>query len=149
MKVDDLGVDLLSIAGHKLYAPKGVGALYIRDGVTVEKLMHGADHESGRRAGTENVVLVSGLGAACQLIEDNLESYTAQMREMRDRLEAGVMRVYPETAFNGHPDKRLPNTTSVSFKGLSRPTRYSPRSKALPRRLARRVTAIASTFRRC
>ncbi len=149
VKVDDLGVDLLSIAGHKLYAPKGVGALYIRDGVTVEKLMHGADHESGRRAGTENVVLVSGLGAACQLIEDNLESYTAQMREVRDRLEAGVMRVYPETAFNGHPDKRLPNTTSVSFKGLSRPTRYSPRSKALPRRLARRVTAIVSTFRRC
>ncbi len=118
VKVDDLGVDLLSIAGHKLYAPKGVGALYIRDGVTVEKPMHGADHESGRRAGTENVVLVSGLGAACQLIEDNLESCTAQMREMRDRLEAGVMRVYPETAFNGHPDKRLPNTTSVSFKGL-------------------------------
>ncbi|HAL48541.1 MAG TPA: cysteine desulfurase NifS, partial [Dehalococcoidia bacterium] len=87
VKVDDLGIDLLSIAGHKLYAPKGVGALYIRVGVTVEKLMHGADHESGRRACTENVVLVSGLGMACELIEENLPAYTQHMREVRDRLE--------------------------------------------------------------
>ena len=118
VRVDDLGVDLLSIAGHKLYAPKGVGALYVRRGVQLEKLMHGADHEMGRRAGTENVVLVAGLGRACQLIVENLDGYRMHMTEMRDRLEDGLLMAFPEVRVNGHPQRRLPNTSSVSFKRL-------------------------------
>ena len=115
--VDDLGVDLLTIAGHKLYAPKGIGVLYIRRGVEIEKFMHGADHEMGRRAGTENIILEAGLGIACQLIEQNLDSYIQHMSQMRDRLEAGLQREIPGVRVNGHPEKRLPNTSSVSFKG--------------------------------
>lgn len=115
--VDDLGVDLLTIAGHKLYAPKGIGVLYIRRGVEIEKFMHGADHEMGRRAGTENIILVAGLGIACQLIEQNLDGYIQHMGQMRDRLEAGLQREIPGVRVNGHPEKRLPNTSSVSFKG--------------------------------
>ena len=114
--VDDLGVDLLTIAGHKLYAPKGIGVLYIRRGVEIEKFMHGADHEMGRRAGTENIILEAGLGIACQLIEQNLDDYIQHMGQMRDRLEAGLRREIPGVRVNGHPEKRLPNTSSVSFK---------------------------------
>lgn len=115
--VDDLGVDLLTIAGHKLYAPKGIGVLYIRRGVEIEKFMHGADHEVGRRAGTENTILEAGLGMACQLIEQNLDNYIQHMGEMRDRLEAGIKREVPGVKINGHLEKRLPNTSSLSFKG--------------------------------
>lgn len=120
VKVEDLGVDLLSAAGHKLYAPKGIGALYIRPGVELEKLMHGANHEGNRRAGTENVIEVAGLGAACELIDRNLADYARRMRETRDRLEAGL-REYsrPAARVNGHLEKRLPNTASVSFKGMA------------------------------
>ena len=114
--VDDLGVDLLTIAGHKLYAPKGIGVLYIRRGVEIEKFMHGADHEMGRRAGTENIILEAGLGIACQLIEQNLDDYIQHMGQMGDRLEAGLRREIPGVRVNGHPEKRLPNTSSVSFK---------------------------------
>jgi cysteine desulfurase NifS len=114
--VDDLGVDLLTIAGHKLYAPKGIGVLYIRRGVEIEKFMHGADHEMGRRAGTENIILEAGLGIACQLIEQKLDDYIQHMGQMRDRLEAGLRREIPGVRVNGHPEKRLPNTSSVSFK---------------------------------
>ncbi len=118
VRVDELGVDLLSIAGHKLYAPKGIGALYIRSGVRLEKLMHGANHEGDRRAGTENVIELVGLGAACELIERNLPGYVRQMREMRDRLESGLLDSGMDLRVNGHREKRLPNTSSVSFKGL-------------------------------
>ena len=118
VKVDDLGVDLLSIAGHKLYAPKGIGALYIRPGVKLEKLMHGANHEQNRRAGTENVIEMAGLGIACELIELKLPAYAGHMRQMRDRLEQGLQGLNCDVRINGHPDKRLPNTTSVSFRGL-------------------------------
>ena len=117
VNVDELGVDLLTIAGHKLYAPKGIGVLYIRRGVKIEKFMHGADHEMGRRAGTENTILEAGLGMACQLIEQNLDSYVQHMAEMRDQLEAGLQREIHGVRINGHPEKRLPNTSSVSFKG--------------------------------
>ena len=118
VRVDDLGVDLLSIAGHKLYAPKGIGALYIRPGVRLEKLMHGASHEQGRRAGTENVIEMAGLGRACELIEQNLNQYARHMAEMRDRLERGLLGSGVDARVNGHPEKRLPNTTSISFRGL-------------------------------
>ncbi len=117
VNVDDLGVDLLSIAGHKLYSPKGVGALYVRRGVALEKLMHGAGHENNWRAGTENVILIAGLGQACRLIRDNLASYEEHMKRMRDRLETALRDAFPGLHVNGHPRNRLPNTSSVSFPG--------------------------------
>ena len=118
VKVDDLGVDLLSVAGHKLYAPKGIGALYIRPGVRLEKFMHGANHEANRRAGTENVILMAGLGKACELIERNLPDYADHMAAMRDRLEQGILASGHDARVNGHPTERLPNTCSVGFRGL-------------------------------
>ena len=118
VRVDDLGVDLLSIAGHKLYAPKGIGALYIRPGVRLEKLMHGANHEQDRRAGTENVIEMTGLGKACELIEQNLPAYAAHMAEMRDRLEQKLLATQSDARVNGHPENRLPNTSSIAFRGL-------------------------------
>ena len=118
VSVNELGVDLLSIAGHKLYAPKGIGALYIRPGVRLEKLMHGANHEQDRRAGTENVIEMAGLGKACELIEQNLPEYAKYMVRMRDRLEQGLLIRSADRRVNGHPDQRLPNTSSVAFRGL-------------------------------
>ena len=118
VNVDELGVDLLSIAGHKLYAPKGIGALYVRTGVELEKFMHGAGHEVGRRAGTENVIEMVGLGAACRLIHQNLAKYSSHMREMRDRLESRLLDSGMDVRVNGHPDLRLPNTSSIGFRGL-------------------------------
>lgn len=117
-RVDDLGLDLLSVAGHKLYAPKGVGLLYVRDGVKLEKFMHGAGHEGNRRAGTENVIQVVGLGEACRIIdEDDLTEHAAHLKSLRDRLEAGIAEHVSDFAINGHPDKRLPNTSSIGFSG--------------------------------
>ena len=118
VSVDDLGVDLLSVAGHKLYAPKGIGALYIRPGVQLEKLMHGANHESNRRAGTENVIQMAGLGSACELIERNLAEYAEHMAATRDRLEQGLLNAGADARVNGHPQQRLPNTSSIAFRGL-------------------------------
>jgi cysteine desulfurase len=115
-RVDDLGVDLLSIAGHKLYAPKGVGALYVRAGVKLESLIHGAGHESGRRAGTESVMLAVGIGAACALARDL--GWTRSARELRERLWAALQdQVGYRVVLNGHPEHRLPNTLNVSFVG--------------------------------
>lgn len=116
--VHDLGVDLLSVAGHKLHAPKGVGALYIRDGVTIEPLVHGAGHESGRRAGTENVLLEVGLGAACELAR--WWTGAARLRELRDLFWNLLRNRFGEgVVLNGHPTERLPNTLNVSFPGRS------------------------------
>ncbi|TIT00050.1 cysteine desulfurase family protein [Mesorhizobium sp.] len=116
-KVDVLGVDLLTIAGHKFYAPKGVGTLYIRDGVTLEPLIHGAGHEHGRRAGTESALLAVGLGAACALASD-LEPM-ARVRVLRDRLWNALQESFGDrVVLNGHPLHRLPNTLSVSFVGM-------------------------------
>jgi cysteine desulfurase len=115
-KVDELGVDLLSVAGHKFYGPKGVGALYIRDGTKLEPLMHGAVHESGRRAGTENVLLDVGLGAAAELAADL--SWSEGVRELRDWLWAEFQRTWGDrVVLNGHPKLRLPNTLNVNFLG--------------------------------
>ena len=113
----ELGVDLLSVAGHKLYAPKGVGALYVRHGVALEPLIHGADHERGLRAGTENLLLDVGLGAACELVTAHLAQEQPRLAALRDALERGLRRAYPDARINGHPVKRLPNTSSVSFPG--------------------------------
>ena len=114
----ELDVDLLSIAGHKLYAPKGIGALYIRNGVRLGKQIHGADHEMNRRAGTENVIEIVGLGKACELAGDGLEKAAVHLLKMRNRLEAGLKQAFPEIRINGHPEKRLPNTSSISFPGM-------------------------------
>ncbi|MCU0558599.1 MAG: aminotransferase class V-fold PLP-dependent enzyme [Desulfobacterales bacterium] len=118
VEVDALGVDLLSIAGHKLYAPKGVGALYIRKGVTLETFMYGAGQESGRRAGTENILEIVGLGKACEIAARDLEQNRRHMQAMRDRLHAAIAAGVRELRLNGHPDQRLPNTLSIGFRHL-------------------------------
>ncbi len=118
VKVNDLGIDLLSIAGHKLYAPKGVGALYIRRGVKLAKLMHGADHERNLRAGTENVLEIVGLGKACELADRDLSDNVTHLKKMRDKLHTGILDKFPKIKLNGHPEKRLPNTLSISFPNL-------------------------------
>lgn len=117
-RVDELGVDLLSIAGHKLYAPKGIGALYIRTGVKLEKLIFGANHERGWRAGTENVLEIVGLGKACELVSQQLDQRGPRLRALRDRLHEGIAARLPEVRLNGHPELRLPNTLSLSFPGV-------------------------------
>ncbi len=116
--VEELGVDLFSIAGHKLYAPKGVGALYIRSGVVLEKFIHGADHEQNLRAGTENVLEIVGLGKACEIAGSELEKNAERMRGARDRLYRGLKERFDWIKLNGHPEKRLPNTLSVSFPDI-------------------------------
>ena len=116
-KVNELGVDLLSIAGHKVYAPKGVGVLFVRRGVRLKPLIHGAGHERGRRAGTESALLAVGLGKACELARDlaSMERVRALRdhfwQELRNRLGNSVI-------LNGNPTHRLPNTLNVSFVGL-------------------------------
>ncbi len=116
--VQSLGVDLLSVAGHKVYAPKGIGALYIRSGVKLETLLHGAGQESGFRPGTENVTEIVGLGKACEIAERDLERNRLHMMEMRDRLYEGLKGNWKDVKLNGHPERRLPNTLNVSFRGL-------------------------------
>ncbi len=114
--VDELGVDLLSVAGHKLYAPKGVGALFVRRGVQLEPLIHGAGHESGRRAGTESALLAVGLGKACELAR-----YLGSMdrvRDLRDHFWRALQKKFGNrVVLNGHPVNRLPNTLNISFVG--------------------------------
>jgi len=116
--VNAIGVDLLSIAGHKLYAPKGVGALYIRKGLSIENFMHGAGQEMGRRPGTENILEIAGLGKACEIAARDLEKNRRHMQEMRDRLHATIAAGIKDVRLNGHPEKRLPNTLSLSFRNL-------------------------------
>ncbi len=116
--VNALEVDLLSLAGHKLYAPKGVGALYVRGGLMLEPFCHGAGQESGRRAGTENVLEITGLGKACEIARRDLNVNAHRMRRLRDRLFAGIKENVSSVRLNGHPENRLPNTLSLSFYGL-------------------------------
>ncbi|MDR7070921.1 cysteine desulfurase [Pseudoxanthomonas japonensis] len=118
-KVDDLGVDLLSIAGHKLYAPKGIGALYVRRGTALEPLIHGAGHEAGRRAGTESVLMAAALGAACELARTNLDvGEPERLRALRDHFWQALQAIFGErVVLNGHAEHRLPNTLNVNFAG--------------------------------
>ena len=114
--VDALGVDLLSIAGHKVYAPKGVGALYVRGGTPLEPLIHGGGQEGGIRSSTENALLAVGLGQACELAM-NLEPIR-RVRELRDHFWDGLQARFGDAVrLNGHPAERLPNTLNVSFVG--------------------------------
>lgn len=115
----DLGVDMISVAGHKVYGPKGVGVLCLRPGISLPNLMFGAGHESGRRPGTENILEVVGLGAACALAQDDLAEEGVRLAALRDRMQDELTAAFPEARVNGHPASRLPNTLSISFPGLT------------------------------
>ena len=118
VNVMELGVDLLTIAGHKLYAPKGIGALFVRRGVKVESLIHGAGHENNRRAGTENVPYLVGFGKAAEIAAGSLPAATEKLKKLRDRLHDALKAGLGERIIlNGHPEKRLPNTLNVNFVG--------------------------------
>ena len=110
-----LGVDLLSISGHKLYGPKGVGALYVRTGVELGPLFYGGHHERDRRPGTENVPGIVGLGTAARLAMENLEADAARIAALRDRFESAILRALPGVAVNGSVERRVPNTCNLSF----------------------------------
>lgn len=127
VRVDDLAVDLLSVAGHKVYAPKGIGALYVREGVGLVPLLHGAGHEGGLRPGTENVLEIVGLGKACEIAGRDLAANEEHFRAMRDRLHDGLVAALGEDVvrLNGHPEQRLPNTLSVSFRRVEANTLLS------------------------
>lgn len=114
--VESLGIDMLTIAGHKLYGPKGVGALFVREGIQLEPLLHGAGHEAGRRAGTENVVEIVGLGAACELAKQWIG--VPRVARLRDHFWQSLKERFGDrVVLNGHPEHRLPNTLNVSFRG--------------------------------
>ncbi len=118
--VDDLGVDLLTVAGHKLYGPKGVGALYIRNGTPISNITFGAGQEGGLRPGTENVPYIVGLGRACALAKEEMPVRTRHVKTLRNQLHATLTKSLCEDVvrLNGHPEERLPNTLNISFRGV-------------------------------
>ncbi len=118
VNVGDMNVDMLSISAHKLYGPKGIGALYIRKGVRIDPLLHGGGHERGMRPGTENIPGIVGLGKACQIAEDNLEKNMEYVSSLRDRLIQGVLGKIEQSYLNGHPTKRLPNNANFRFSSI-------------------------------
>jgi cysteine desulfurase len=114
VNVGDLKVDMLTIAGHKLYAPKGIGALYIRDGIHLEPLIHGAGHEFGLRAGTENTLLAVGLGTACEIAKQQVGN--TGIKDLTDYFWNRLNDAFgDQVVLNGHPEDRLPNTLNISF----------------------------------
>ncbi len=132
-----LGVDMLTLAGHKLYGPKGVGALYVRDGGIFGIYHHGAGHEGGRRAGTENVPDIAGLGAACRLAREELDQRVLHLSRLRDLLESELRRRIPDLVIHGESAPRLPNTTFCSVPGVD--------ARALIRNLQERVAISAGS----
>ena len=117
--VHDLGADLLTLAGHKFYAPKGVGALYVREGTPILPIMAGADHERGLRPGTENVPHIVALGTAARLAQEGLAREAARLQQLRDALQERLVIAIPGLLLNGHPTERLPNTLNLSFPGVA------------------------------
>ncbi len=118
VEVESLGVDFLTVAGHKLYAPKGIGALYIRNGIKIEPLIHGAGHEGGKRAGTENIILDVALGKACEIAMEYLKN--SETKNLADYFHRKLKDKFGDKIhLNGHPEKRLPNTLNISFIGHS------------------------------
>jgi len=115
--VEELDVDLLSLSGHKFHAPKGIGALYVRKGVSLESLIHGGKQESGLRAGTENVPAIAGLGKAAELALYHLPEYE-RVKVLRDKFESEIRKLIPDARLNGHPENRLPNTLNLTLPGL-------------------------------
>ena len=116
--VKKLGVDLLSLSGHKFHGPKGTGALYVRKGVRLSKLLYGGHHERDRRAGTENVPGIVGLGRAAELARTHLDQRVSRMRELRDYLENSVLSRFDGVSINGDTDQRVPNISNMSFHGI-------------------------------
>lgn len=121
LKVDvkRMGVDLLSVAGHKFYAPKGIGALFVMDGTNIEPFMRGAGHEHGLRPGTENTASIVGLGKAADIALRTMSVYVPTMQGLRDRLHESLLKSITDLKLNGHPKKRLPNTLNVSVPGIN------------------------------
>ena len=115
MSVDELGVDLLSLSAHKLYGPKGIGALYIRKGTRIDSFMHGGEQEKGRRASTENVPGIVGLGKAAELASQEMNEEAGRLVNLRDKLIKGILGLIDHTHLNGHPTRRLPNNVNISF----------------------------------
>jgi len=109
-------IDFLSISGHKLHAPKGVGVLYVRKGTPFVPFLNGGHQEHGRRGGTENVASIIGFGQACELAAATMEEENTRVKALRDKLEQGLLASIPKSMLNGHPAKRLPNTTNISFE---------------------------------
>jgi cysteine desulfurase len=116
--VNELDVDLLSLSAHKMYGPKGAGALYVRKGVKIDPLLHGGHHERSLRAGTENVPGIIGLGKAAEMGRADLSQNEKKIRALRDRLEQGILKLIPEVYVNGHPKERLFNTLNCCLKGI-------------------------------
>lgn len=116
IQVEEMNIDLLSITGHKLYGPKGTGALYIRKGIILKNLIDGGAQERGKRAGTENIAGIVGLGKAAQLAQEQMEENASRLTALRDKLIQGLLEQIPETRLNGHPTKRLPNNVNVCFR---------------------------------
>ena len=119
INVHDLGADLLTLAGHKFYAPKGVGALYVREGTPILPIMAGAGHERGLRPGTENVPYIVALGTAARLAQEGLAREAARLQQLRDALHERLVIAIPALLPNGHPAERLPNTLNLSFPGVA------------------------------
>src|SRR5262249_2256950 len=118
ISLSELGVDLLSISAHKIHGPKGIGALYVKKGTRLAKLIHGGHHERDRRAGTENVPAIAGFGKACEIARVSLNEHSARMNFLRDRLESGIAARVEDVGINGDPALRLPNISSMSFGGV-------------------------------
>jgi len=116
--VNDLNVDFMSISAHKIYGPKGIGALYVRQGNHIAPLMHGGDHEMKMRPGTENVPAIVGFGKACEIAAETLEANLSQVKELREQLEKAISEKLPSARINAHPKKQLPHILSVSFESL-------------------------------
>lgn len=116
--VQKLGIDLLSLSGHKLYAPKGVGALYVRNGIEFERFLDGGHQEKNKRAGTENIAEIIGLGKACQIAENNLSSYMKKLKEFRDEYILKLKKEIPNLHINGTMEKRLPGNINISFENV-------------------------------
>ena len=116
--VDSLGVDMLSLSGHKFYGPKGMGVLYVRRGTPWLPWQQGGGQERGRRAGTENTAGIVGIATALRLAVESMETTAAHCARLRDRLHAGLMAAIPDVVLNGHPERRLPNNLNLSFRGV-------------------------------
>lgn len=118
INVADTGVDMLSLSGHKIHAPKGIGVLYVRRGAAFSPFLIGGHQERGRRGGTENVAAIIGLGKACELAREHLPEMNGRVRQLRDKLEQGLLERTPKASVNGDREQRLPSTTSIGFDAV-------------------------------
>lgn len=116
INVKDMNIDLLSLSAHKFYGPKGVGVLYIRDGVRISSFMNGGAQERGKRASTENVAGIVGLGKAIELANENIDKYNAKLKKLRDRAIKEILQKIPDSRLNGDPERRLPGNVNISFE---------------------------------